>query len=126
MWSQPRGKRLSYLWKNARIVLRMIERRDVYQRDDHALRSDRLSATNRRAAARYNPAPYAGDVFLVLPSSIPRPAHSDPRLAWRGFVQGETTVVRLPGNDSGALLRPPHVQLLAEVLSSRIAPGAAR
>jgi thioesterase domain-containing protein len=121
MWAQPAGERLAYLRRKSRMVATMIERRDVYQRDDDELRRDNVAITNRRAARRYKPAPYAGSALLVLPDSIYRAPHRDPRLTWRRLVRGETTVIRLPGRDSGALLRQPYMDALAEVISSRLA-----
>jgi amino acid adenylation domain-containing protein len=120
MLAQPRGQRLAYLIKKARIILEMIAHRDVYRGDTEALHRDWVSGTNRRAAARYNPTPYAGDVLFVIPDSLSPAPDLDPRLTWRDLVRGESTIIRLPGDDSGTLLRPPYMAGLAEVLSERV------
>jgi thioesterase domain-containing protein len=130
LWNRPRGERLSYILKYVGAVREMVELGDVYRRDADELRRDLISDSNRRAARDYEPAPYAGDVVLILPNSIRRSPRRDARLAWRGFVQGNTTVIRLPGEDSGALIRPPYLQALVDELSPRLAasgsPNASR
>ncbi|HEY9226841.1 MAG TPA: alpha/beta fold hydrolase, partial [Gemmatimonadaceae bacterium] len=120
LWAQPPGERLNYLRRKARIVSEMVERRDVYRGEATTFRHDLVSRVNRNAAATYKPRAYAGDILIVIPDDASPPADQDPRLAWRNLVSGESSLVRVPGQDSGALLRPSHIDALIGVLSDRI------
>jgi len=120
MREQPRGQRLAYLMKKAGIIVEMVARRDVYRGETEVLQQDWVSGINRHAAASYSPEPYSGDIVLVIPDSQSPAADRDPRLTWRNLVAGTSTVIRLPGDDSGALLRPPHAEMLADVLAKRL------
>ena len=120
MWAQAPRERIPYLLRKAGIVSEMVARRDVYRGDAATFRHDLVSRVNRSAAAAYKPLAYAGDIVLVIPDDASPPADRDPRLVWRDLAAGESTVVRVPGQDSGTLLRPSHIEPLVRVLSDRI------
>jgi len=125
MREQPRGERMKYLLQHSRILADMLRKRDVYRGDSHLLHRDLVTRANQRAAARYRPTMYDGGVLLILSSRIPRSPVREPRLSWRSLVRGECTVIRVPGMDSGALLKAPYVEHLAVALGGELARAAA-
>jgi amino acid adenylation domain-containing protein len=85
----------------------------------------------RRALDGYRPAPYPGRLTLLLASRRPRrprhPLHpglraaaGDPAASWAALAGAGAEIELLPG-DHYAIVRPPAVALLAQVLRGRLA-----
>ncbi|MFJ8911186.1 SDR family NAD(P)-dependent oxidoreductase [Amycolatopsis sp. NPDC102389] len=97
------------------------------------LRHQYESYVDARVAERYEPEPYAGPVLLVraqephpLTTTLdPRYLRTDEALGWDAFC-ADLEVVRVPG-DHLSMIDPPHVEVVAEALATRLgAPKAAR
>ncbi|MFY0579907.1 alpha/beta fold hydrolase [Cystobacter fuscus] len=70
---------------------------------------------NLQAVSRYTPEPSAGRVVLLRARDAQRSAERDPTHGWGGLVPSGLTVEDVPGDHHG-VLRPPHVEHLAERL----------
>ncbi|MFK0248772.1 SDR family NAD(P)-dependent oxidoreductase [Amycolatopsis azurea] len=97
------------------------------------LRHQYESYVDARVAERYAPEPYAGPVLLVraqephpLTTTLdPRYLRTDDALGWDAYCD-DLEIVRVPG-DHLSMIDPPHVEVVAEALASRLAaPRAAR
>jgi hypothetical protein len=117
---KPLNERLQYVVGKAKVLSGRVARGDEYFGDPAEIRQDLIARVNRHAAAVYKPLPFDGDILMVIPDDVSPPAEQDPRLVWRDLVSGEATVVRLPGEDSGMLLRPTHLDALVGVLADRL------
>ena len=71
----------------------------------------------REALLSYKPAPYEGDVLLLLARNAFRPAGFvvDKSLGWENFVKGNLTICQLPG-DHVDVLQEPNVCIVAETI----------
>jgi thioesterase domain-containing protein len=76
-------------------------------------------AANTQAQAAYQAQPYAGPVALFRASEQIMPVSPGPLLGWEAFVTGGIALHAIPG-DHYSMMRPPHVQVLAECLSACI------
>ena len=110
-----------YLWRRLAIVTEMIAKHDVFRGDRLEFHRALVRQANHRAAAQYDPRPYPGRLAMILTSRQAVTPQEDARFWWERLALGGSTVTRVPGPDSGALLRPPFVSGLAEAL--RRAPG---
>ncbi len=88
--------------------------------------------TTQRAMRAYVPSPYPGAALLVVvgdpaaeegEEAAPQDAQASPELAWAPLVLGGLTVERIAG-DHYTIVRPPHVEALADLLRARIGGGA--
>ncbi|WNG19735.1 amino acid adenylation domain-containing protein [Cystobacter fuscus] len=70
---------------------------------------------NLQAVSRYTPEPSAGRVVLLRARDARRGAERDPTHGWGSLVPSGLTVEDVPGDHHG-VLRPPHVEHLAERL----------
>jgi amino acid adenylation domain-containing protein len=77
-------------------------------------------AANTQAMQRYQPQPYSGPVALFRASELGAAEAPDALLGWAAFVTSDIALHAIPG-DHYSMIRPPHVQLLAERLSAAIA-----
>jgi amino acid adenylation domain-containing protein len=85
--------------------------------DDDSTRLYRVFRANVLAAANYRPATYPDRVLLVRASESV--AIDDPRLNWSRAVLPDLRFATVPG-DHFALLRPPLVNVVAEVLRASL------
>jgi thioesterase domain-containing protein len=77
---------------------------------DRVARWRALLTAQLRALARYEPAPFDGEVVLL------RAAHASTALRWHRFAP-RLRVIEVPG-DHHSMLRTPHVEALARALES--------
>lgn len=112
---QPITSWLGHLRRKVRVLSEMVEKRDVYRGDHYDRYRDLVARLNQTAAASYVPAPYPGDVTLLL-SGRTVTSDDDPRLSWSGLAQGATSVLVVEGKDSGSLLSDPYVQGFANTV----------
>jgi thioesterase domain-containing protein len=75
----------------------------------------RVFMANARAAEAYAPPAYGGRVVLFKAGERPAPTAADVDLGWGGLCAQGAQVHVVPG-DHYTMLRPPHVQVLAERL----------
>jgi thioesterase domain-containing protein len=80
---------------------------------------ERLS---RFAFAAYVPAPFPGQVTLLLSEGTTARYSQDPALDWAGLARGGTTVRLVPG-ENGGMLKEPHVRILAAALATCLREG---
>jgi thioesterase domain-containing protein len=120
LWQEPTGTRLAYLRDKSRILMEVLTRRDVYRGDRQDLYRDRVARANQRAASRYVPAPGDSEMVLILSGRTRASRGPEPRLRWTTLARGGSTVVHVPGDDSGSLLKAPHVRGLADALRDQL------
>ncbi|MBV8887999.1 MAG: amino acid adenylation domain-containing protein [Chroococcidiopsidaceae cyanobacterium CP_BM_RX_35] len=76
----------------------------------------RVLQASSRAALSYKPEIYSNQITLFSTSEQPMKAHQDATMGWRELTAGRNVEVhRVPGNHL-TMLRPPHVQVLAQQL----------
>jgi amino acid adenylation domain-containing protein/non-ribosomal peptide synthase protein (TIGR01720 family) len=74
---------------------------------------------NLQAVSRYSPGPYEGRVVLLRAGDARRGEEREATHGWDGLVPSGLTVEDVPGDHHG-VLRPPHVDTLAEQLERRL------
>jgi thioesterase domain-containing protein len=82
---------------------------------------------SRFAFASYAPEPFAGAVTLLLSEGTTASYSQTPGLDWTGLARGTITVRLVPG-EGGAMLKEPHVRVLADALVASLRerrPGSA-
>jgi amino acid adenylation domain-containing protein len=72
-------------------------------------------AANTEAMQRYQPQPYSGRATLFRASAQALAGDADPTLGWGALTTDGVAVHVMPG-DHYSMIRPPHVQVLAERL----------
>jgi thioesterase domain-containing protein len=119
-WRRPTGGRIAYLRDKSHILTEVLTKRDVYRGDRQDLYRDLVAHANQRAAACYVPAPGASQVVLILSRRSRASDRPEGRLQWTTLARGGSTVVHVPGKDSGSLLKAPFVRGLADVLREHL------
>jgi amino acid adenylation domain-containing protein len=84
--------------------------------EEQVRRALAVFAANSQAMRDYQPQPYAGNVALLRASAQPTVESPDALLGWDAFVTSGIALHAIPG-DHYSMIRPPHVQVLAERLS---------
>jgi thioesterase domain-containing protein len=120
MFRLPLPQAVRYFYDKVTIVKEMMRRRDVYRGDRYKRYVDRVWEANYRAGSRYVPAAYAGRIVLYLAANLEVAADSDTRLVWCELALDGCEVVRINAAGLGALLKTPHVKVLAEHLAERL------
>jgi len=121
-----RKDRLARIYKAARGLREMVQRRDVYRGDREVHFRDKVSEANRKAAATYHPKPFAGRIELIIASKRPVNPPKDTRLSWCDLALGGYSVDEIPAQDTGHLFRKPNVHSLAEKLRNLLSQAQAR
>jgi oxalate---CoA ligase len=85
---------------------------DLFRGIRRELRQTAVVEANHAAAQRYVPRPYHGPTILCLAGGQPVAGRRDDRLGWLALVP-QASSEYVPGHDSGAILSPPHVSVLA-------------
>jgi thioesterase domain-containing protein/acyl carrier protein len=88
------------------------------------IRRQAIRRANLMAFQRYRLRPYPGPVVLFYAEGRPLLSELDDRLRWHQFA-ANLEAYGLPADDSGQLLREPHVRVLAAQLAGFIQRGAA-
>ena len=70
-----------------------------------------LEATSAALSA-YVPRPYGGRVALLLGERYTSCGESSPAAEWRKLCTGSFDVTLIPGKDTGAMFRPPHIDIV--------------
>jgi thioesterase domain-containing protein len=78
-----------------------------------------LAIEHERAAAKYVPRPYGGDVLLFRASNQLSGLMADEYLGWKRVLQGNLDVHEVPGHQQNVLLEP-NVSRLAQELTTRL------
>jgi amino acid adenylation domain-containing protein len=79
----------------------------------------RVFQANREAMLSYIPQPYPGKIALLSASEKPLQVKLDPTQGWGELATGGLDIQPIPG-DHYAILRDPHVQLLAQQLATNL------
>ena len=104
-----------------------LEGRDDLNGEFALLYLDRVSMCNYEAFCRYQPAPYDGFVMMIHATErLTTHLAWDSRLEWAHLTRGGYVVHGLPAQDSGWLLKAPHVQPLADLMREGMALANAR
>jgi thioesterase domain-containing protein len=78
--------------------------------------------SNGLAVRAYRPAAYSGPLVLFRGSEWVGPPTADPTLGWGELAAGGVELRETPGNHF-TMLKPPHVQALADALATALAAG---
>ena len=117
----PRGHRAAYVRERLRILRGIVAQRDIFRGDRSELNLIAVEEAHSVALRRYVPGPYDGPTVVYLTADRPVPGQRDHRLDWFSLVPQAGSPEYVPGLDSGDMLRPPHVAVLAERLSLQLA-----
>jgi thioesterase domain-containing protein len=115
---EPAARGLSWPVAKLMKLLRVLAGREPLRDLAHAAR-ERVKDANYRAFVRYRPQPYDGLITLVLAHDRAVPEGHDVRLYWQ-TVARDSVVYRLPGKDSGLLLRGATARELARFLAAPV------
>ncbi|HET9269644.1 MAG TPA: thiamine pyrophosphate-requiring protein [Vicinamibacterales bacterium] len=113
-----RGReRVEYVRDRLRVLTQVVVKGDLFRGERGDYNADFVRQANLTAVHRYQPREYPGRVVLLLAEGRNTTSgEDDPRLGW-GRVAGDgLTAHRVPGDNSGLMLRKPNVEGLAPLL----------
>lgn len=118
----PKGKRLNYIRQKLGAATDMATKLDVYRGDDGERLQDLIIASNQIAASTYIASKYDGPLSLFITlGDLEGPDSSDPRLYWKAFGnEAISSVMWIPGIDSGSLLKNPYLPGLLKALKTTL------
>ena len=102
------------------IVKEMVKTRDIYRGDRFQLYQSLVQNANLRASRRYLPKPYKGRILFIMPINREIKGRKDPKHYWENLADQGLKYIELLGDDSGSLLKKPHVQALADMLAEHL------
>jgi amino acid adenylation domain-containing protein len=112
--------RLRYLAGRLKPLSDLARHRDPFRGVRADLRRHAVTRANLLAFERYEPRPYAGPVVLFCAEGRSVFDETDGRLRWRQLA-GALEVHSVAADDSGQLLREPHVRTVAAGLAAHLA-----
>ena len=114
-------QRFDYLLDRFQVLKQIVVQRDLFRGDRNAFHTNVVREANLAAVRRYRPRTYPGRVVLVLADGTNLASEDDPRLAWARMAAGGQAVHSVPGDNSGLMLRKPHVDALIPLLNGYLA-----
>jgi amino acid adenylation domain-containing protein len=125
-----RGRaRWRYLLGRLKPFTDLVRHRDPFRGVRAEIHRHAVARANLFAFQRYEPRPYPGPVVLIYAEGRRLTEEPDGRLRWRQLA-AELEVYGVAGNDSGQLLKEPHVRVVAAQLAAHLrrspVPAAAR
>lgn len=109
-----RRQRAAFLRAKLALVRDIALRRDIFRGDRSEFHAIGVHQANRAAGRHYVPGPYGGQVILVLTEGRVAPGARNYRLDWLDLMPHCGAPRYVPGRDTGDMLIPPHVHVLAE------------
>ncbi|MGH2447204.1 MAG: thioesterase domain-containing protein, partial [Chloroflexota bacterium] len=116
---------LSHLRGRLRSAHEIVAGRNVYEADTAGLYTGLVSRATYWAMYKYFPRIYPGRIVLFIASDRPLVSRPDGRLLWRKLAKYGCQIYYAGGNDSSAMLKRPHVELIARHLAQEIERAAA-
>ena len=116
------GESVQFLRSKAKLLSEAIRKRDVFRGDPSEFNQKRVYDTNLSALLRYRYQPLRdrGVVVEIFRSQrVIRKGSVKSRVDWNALV-AESTRHKVPGRDSGDMLRGHNVRALARILSDRL------
>jgi thioesterase domain-containing protein/acyl carrier protein len=110
-------ERLRYLLGLLRPFADLVRHGDPFRSVRAELHRHAVSRANLLAFERYEPRAYPGPAVLFYAEGRQLPDDVDPRRRW-GRLAGALEVHRVPADDSGQLLREPHVRMVAAQIAA--------
>ncbi|XHS78790.1 amino acid adenylation domain-containing protein [Burkholderiaceae bacterium UC74_6] len=112
--TMDRERRREFLRQKIDVLREIYRRRDLLRESREELQVNRVREATSAALGRFVPETYAGRTALLMGerySSSELQAIAD---YWRSRCTGRFEVAHVPGKDTGAMLRAPHVDKVAE------------
>lgn len=117
----PTRKKLQYIKQKLGAATDMATKLDVYRGDDGERLQDLVITSNQVAASTYIASKYDGPLNLYITlGDLLEPDPSDPRLYWKSFGNETSSVMWIPGIDSGSLLKNPYLPGLLKALKTTL------
>jgi thioesterase domain-containing protein len=118
-----RGRdRLRYLLGRLKPLSDLVRHGDPFRGVLAEFHRHAVARANLLAFQRYEPRPYPGPAVLIYAEGRRFTGPVDGRLRWRQLT-GDLQVYGVPGDDSGELLREPHVRVVAAQLTKCLQPA---
>jgi len=102
--------RVRFLRDKLKVARDIIERRDLLRESRHELQFARVQEATSAALGRFAPGEYDGRVTLVVGDRYSLDGQNDVSSDWRTVCRGAFDVARVPGKDTGAMLRSPNLE----------------
>jgi amino acid adenylation domain-containing protein len=109
-------ERLRFLRAKAQVLRDIVERRDLLRESRQELHYSRVREATTEAITHFAPGTYAGRVTLLVGDRYSLDGAQDVSSNWRTRCRGSFAVARVPGNDTGAMFKPPHLAQVTERL----------
>jgi len=106
-------ERAAFVRSKLALVREIALRRDPFRGDRSEFNAIGVFEANKAAGRRYVPRPYAGPAILVLTQGRVAPGVRNYRLDWLALMSQCAAPQYVPGRDTGDMLIPPNVQVLA-------------
>jgi thioesterase domain-containing protein len=107
-------QRAAFVSAKLAVMREIILRRDPFRGDRSEVHAVALHEANQVAGRRYVPEPYDGPVILALTEGRVVSAVRNYRLDWLELMPHCGPLQYVPGRDTGDMLIPPNVQVLAD------------
>ena len=109
-----RGReRLDYIKGRLSVLGEIASRRDLLRDNRSGVHAQAVADANRAAFRNYRPGPYPGRAVMFRAQGREQLGETARRDAWDALIEGGVRHEDVPGNNSGFMLRPPHVEVLA-------------
>jgi thioesterase domain-containing protein/acyl carrier protein len=105
--------RRAYVRAKLNVVREIVARRDLFRGDRRELNAKAVYEANHAAGQCYVPGPYAGNATIVFTDGRINVGARNYRLDWLDLVPQGGSPRYVPGRDTGDMLIPPNVYVLA-------------
>ena len=117
---QGKGRR-EYLKQKLSVAREILRERDLFRASRQEISALRVLEATSAALTSFVPRPYGGRVALLLGDRYGPGAARDPVAEWRKLCTGSFETGRIPGKDTGAMLRQPNLGALVTRLKQLLA-----
>ena len=110
------ASRRAFLRQKLSVIHEIFAQRDLFRASRQEIHAARVLEAASAAISTFVPKPYGGRVALFLGDRYPAGDARDPSSDWKALCTGSFRIRRVPGLDTGRMLRHPNVDILIAYL----------
>lgn len=111
-------RRREFLRQKISVAREIISRKDLLRESRNELHVAKVREATSAALSKYQTLAYAGRVTLLMGDRYSKGDVTQTSDYWRSRCKGSFAVMRVPGKDSGAMLKSPQVEVVAARLQA--------
>ncbi|HEY4079918.1 MAG TPA: amino acid adenylation domain-containing protein [Burkholderiaceae bacterium] len=111
-------RRREFLQQKIAVAREIITRKDLLRESRTELHAAKVLEATSAALSKYQTLAYAGRVTLLMGDRHSKGDINQTSDYWRSRCKGSFAITRVPGQDTGAMLKPPHVEVVAARLQA--------